>query len=69
VLIGTAALLGTCNAIAKPSLSSMVPTLVPKAIVAKATAINTLQFTAGQIAGSLLSSALLVTAPRRSSHC
>lgn len=62
VLIGTAALLGTCNAIAKPSLSSMVPTLVPKAILAKATAINTLQFTAGQIAGSLLSSALLVTA-------
>lgn len=62
VLIGTAALLGTCNAIAKPSLSSMVPTLVPKTILAKATAVNTLQFTAGQIGGSLLSSALLVTA-------
>ncbi len=61
VLIVTAALLGTCNAIAKPSLSSMVPALVPKSILAKATAINTLQFTAGQIVGSLLSSALLVT--------
>lgn len=62
VLIATAALLGACNAVAKPSLSSMVPALVPKEILAKATAINTLQFTLGQIAGSLLSSALLVSA-------
>ncbi|MDT5126112.1 MAG: hypothetical protein QOH54_1756 [Mycobacterium sp.] len=61
VLIATAALFGICNAIAKPSLSSMVPALVPKAILAKATAINTLQFTAGQIGGSLLSSTFLVT--------
>ena len=61
VLIATAALLGTCNAIAKPSLSSMVPALVPTSILPKATAINTLQFTAGQIAGSLLSAGLLVT--------
>ena len=62
VLIAVAALLGVCYAVAKPALSSMVPALVPKAILAKATAINTLQFTVGQIGGSLLSSAFLVTA-------
>lgn len=62
VLIATAALFGICYALAKPALSSMVPALVPKLILPKATAINTLQFTAGQIGGSLLSSVLLVTA-------
>jgi MFS family permease len=41
VLIGTAALLGIGYAIAKPALSSMVPALVPKAILPKATAVNT----------------------------
>jgi MFS family permease len=62
VLIGTAALLGICYAIAKPALSSMVPELVPREILPKATAFNTLQFTAGQIGGSLLSAAILVSA-------
>lgn len=62
VLIATAALFGISYAIAKPALSSMVPALVPKAILPKATAVNTLQFTAGQMGGSLLSSAILVTA-------
>jgi MFS family permease len=65
VLIATAALFGISYAIAKPALSSMVPALVPKAILPKATAVNTLQFTAGQIGGSLLSSAILVTAGAR----
>ncbi|GFG51495.1 hypothetical protein CQY20_08850 [Mycolicibacterium agri] len=62
VLIATAALFGISYAIAKPALSSMVPALVPKDILPKATAVNTLQFTVGQIGGSLLSSAILVTA-------
>lgn len=62
VLIVVGALLGVCYALTKPALSSMVPALVPKSILPKATAINTLQFTAGQIGGSLLSSALLTTA-------
>jgi MFS family permease len=61
VLIATAAMFGVSYAIAKPALSSMVPALVPKSILPKATAINTLQFTVGQIGGSLLSSAILVT--------
>ena len=62
LLIGTAALLGISYALAKPALSSMVPALVPKEILPKATAINTFQFTVGQMGGSLLSSAILVTA-------
>jgi MFS family permease len=62
VLIATAAMFGVSYAIAKPALSSMVPALVPRAILPKATAVNTLQFTVGQIGGSLLSSAILVTA-------
>ncbi len=62
VLITTATMFGVSYAIAKPALSSMVPALVPRTILPKATAINTLQFTVGQIGGSLLSSALLVTA-------
>jgi MFS family permease len=62
LLIGTAALLGVSYALAKPALSSMVPALVPKEILPKATAINTFQFTVGQMGGSLLSSAILVTA-------
>jgi MFS family permease len=62
LLIGTAALLGMSYALAKPALSSMVPALVPKEILPKATAINTFQFTVGQMGGSLLSSAILVTA-------
>lgn len=69
VLIATAALFGICYALAKPALSSMVPALVPKLILPKATAINTLQFTAGQIGGSLLSSVLLVTAGAPAVHC
>ncbi len=62
VLIATAALLGVSYALAKPALSSMVAALVPKSILPKATAVNTLQFILGQIGGSLLSAAILVTA-------
>lgn len=62
VLIATAAMFGVSYAVAKPALSSMVPALVGKSILPKATAVNTLQYTVGQIGGSLLSSILLVTA-------
>ncbi len=62
VLIGTAALLGTCQALSKPALSSLVPALVPRRLLARATAINTFQFTLGQIFGSLLSAILLASA-------
>ncbi|OAN35126.1 MFS transporter [Mycolicibacterium iranicum] len=61
-LIVTAALFGTCYALAKPALSSMIPALVPKSILPKATAINTMQFIIGQVTGSLLSTMLLTTA-------
>ncbi len=62
VLIGVAALLGTCQALSKPALSSLVPALVPRRLLARATAINTFQFTLGQIVGSLLSAVLLASA-------
>lgn len=61
-LIVTAGLFGISYALAKPALSSMIPALVPKSILPRATAINTLQFIVGQVVGSLLSTALLTTA-------
>ncbi|CAN5386330.1 MFS transporter [soil metagenome] len=61
-LIVTAALFGITYALAKPALSSMVPALVPTSVLARATAVNTLQFIIGQIVGSFLSTALLTAA-------
>ena len=51
---------GTANAVTKPSLSAMVPLLVPRASVARATAVNVMQFQLGQIIGPALASLILV---------
>ena len=59
VLIGLAAALGSSYALAKPALAALLPALVPRADLARATAVNTLQFNLGQVIGSGLSALLL----------
>lgn len=51
----------TAYALAKPSLTSLLPALVPRDRLAEATGLNLLQFTGGQLGGSLLSAVVLVT--------
>lgn len=58
-LIVLATLLGCSYAIAKPALSALLPALVDRDEIAHATAINTLQFNMGQVAGSALSALVL----------
>lgn len=58
-LIIVSFLLGTGYAFAKPALSAMLPALVPHEELAHATAINTLQFTLGQVTGSTLATVIL----------
>jgi MFS family permease len=62
LLVAVAFVMGTSYAFAKPALSSLLPALVAKQEVARATAVNTLQFTVGQILGSALASLLLAVA-------
>lgn len=62
LLIGAGFVLGTSYAFAKPALSSLLPALVAKEEIARATAVNTLQFAVGQILGSALASFLLAVA-------
>jgi len=50
----------TAYALAKPSLTSLLPALVPRDRLAEAVGLNLLQFTGGQLAGSLLAAAVLV---------
>lgn len=59
LLIAVAFVFGTSYAFAKPALSSLLPALVDEDEVAHATAVNTLQFTVGQILGSALASLIL----------
>lgn len=59
LLITTGAAFGVAYALAKPALSAILPSLVPRESLQRATAVNTLQFTLGQVAGSLLSAVLL----------
>jgi MFS family permease len=62
LLVAVAAVLGTAYAFAKPATSSLLPALVPRDEVPRATVVNTMQFTVGQVAGSALASLLLATA-------
>lgn len=62
LLIVLAFLLGSSYALAKPSVSALLPSLVERRDLARATAVNTLQFNIGQVAGSLLSAVLLTFA-------
>jgi MFS family permease len=58
-LICLATLLGCSYAVAKPALAALLPALVERGEIAHATAVNTLQFNIGQVAGSALSAAVL----------
>ncbi|MCW2538516.1 MAG: transporter [Frankiales bacterium] len=59
VLIALATLLGCSYALAKPALASLLPALVRRDEIARATAVNTLQFNLGQVVGSALSALIL----------
>lgn len=52
--------LGTANAVTKPAFSAMIPMLVPRGLVGRATALNVMQFQLGQIIGPGLASVILV---------
>lgn len=58
-LIVVSFLLGSGYAFAKPALSAMLPALVDDEQLAHATAVNTLQFTLGQVSGSTLATVIL----------
>lgn len=62
LLLATSLVLGCAYAFSKPALSAMLPALVEPGEIAHATAINTLQFTAGQVVGSSLSALILALA-------
>lgn len=62
ILIGVTFLIGTSYAIAKPSLTALLPSLVPREEIAQATATNTLQFITGQVVGSSLAALILAIA-------
>lgn len=61
-LIAMAFCFGSAYSISKPAMTAMLPAIVPESDIAHATAINTLQFNVGQIAGSSLSALLLAVA-------
>ena len=61
-VIVTAFLLQTSWAIAKPSVISLLPVLVPRAALAEAVSLNTLQFMLAQLIGPVLATVLLGTA-------
>ena len=60
-VIATAFALQTSWSIGKPALIAMLPALVPRAQLAEAVGLNTLQFITGQIAGPILATFVLVT--------
>jgi MFS family permease len=62
LLIGVCFLLGTAAAVAKPAMAALLPALVPRSAVARATAVNVTQFQFGQIAGPALASLILIVA-------
>ncbi len=61
-VVVTAFLLQTSWAIAKPSVISLLPALVPRAALAEAVGLNTLQFMVAQLVGPVLATVLLGTA-------
>ena len=60
-IIATAFVLQTSWSIAKPALIAILPALVPRADLAEAVGLNTLQFIVGQIAGPILATVILAT--------
>ena len=62
VLIVAAFVSNTSYAFAKPSLTSLLPALVPRDRLAEATSLNLLQFTGGQLGGSVLAAIVVATA-------
>lgn len=60
-VIVTAFLLQTSWSIAKPSMIAILPALVPRALLAEAVGLNTLQFITGQIGGPILTTVVLAT--------
>jgi MFS family permease len=60
-VIVVAFLLQTSWAIAKPSATSMIPDLVPRAELTEAVGLNTLQFISGQLAGPIAATIVLTT--------
>lgn len=61
-LIATAFILNTSWAVAKPSMISILPGLVPKDEVTDAVGLNALQFVLGQISGPLIAAVVMATA-------
>jgi MFS family permease len=62
VLVVAAFVSNTSYAFAKPSLTSLLPALVPRDRLAEATSLNLLQFTGGQLGGSVLAAVIVATA-------
>jgi MFS family permease len=62
LLIAVCFLLGTAAAVSKPAMTALLPALVPRSAVARATAVNVTQFQFGQIAGPALASLILIVA-------
>jgi MFS family permease len=58
-LIVVAFSMNTAYAFAKPALTSLIPDLVPRHRIPQASAINSMQFTGGQIVGSSIGAAAL----------
>ena len=58
-VIVTAFLLQTSWAVAKPAMVSMLPALVPRALLHEAVGLNTLQFMVAQLVGPVLATVLL----------
>lgn len=61
LLIAGVALIGCSHAISKPTLSALLPGLVPREDLARASSLNVLQFNLGQVIGSTLATGLLAT--------
>lgn len=61
-VIVLAFLLQSSGTIAKPSLTAMLPGLVPRPLLGEAVGLNTLQFLIGQLVGPLLAAVTLATA-------
>jgi len=60
-VIATAFALQTSWSIAKPAMIAILPALVPRAQLAEAVGLNTLQFITGQIAGPILATVILAS--------
>lgn len=60
-VVGTAFALQTSWAIAKPSLTAMLPALVAREELTQAVGLNTLQFMTGQLVGPVLATLVLTT--------